>query len=386
MTPGEPAESNPMPIIALDRYASLPTGELVLFAVQHLHADGVPATLEEVVSICFKLFPHRFALKNYFYWPDSAQVVQALNDAREKGFIKESPADGFIVRPAGRQVAKQAARAMGVPMPMPPRVEKPKPAEPQPEPESVIPPPEPPKEAAPAAKRKKRAAKVKKKTEEKAKPKPKKAKPAKKKTAVKPKPLVKKTARKKAKVEKAVLPAKKKGERIQKRKTRGAKRKPAPSKVKGTKGARQLPLLMPAPAKPKPVKRVAAKKPAKPKPSKKVSFKKPAKAKISKPAAPSVSREEKIKAGKFIHLMERSDAYRQYRKFGRKARISEFDFRNMLFATMESSAETLKRNVELYKHYAGIHNRADLLAFLDFAEGSFVPLLRTQAKQPRRKR
>lgn len=374
MTPGESAESNPIPNIALDRYASLPTGELVLFAVQRLHAEGVPATLEEIVSTCFKLFPHRFALKNYFYWPDSAQVVQALNDAKEKGYVKESPADGFVVRPAGRQVAKQAARTMGVPMPMPPRVEKPAPAAPQPEPE-IAPSPEPPKEAASSAKRKK-LVKVSRKAEEKAKPV--------RKTAAKPKPPVKKAARKKAKAEKAPLPAKKKPQRIRKRKTPDAKRKPALRKAEGTQSARQLPLLIPAAA--KPPKKVSAKKPSQAKPSKRVFAKKPAKAKISKPAAPSVSREEKIKAGKFLHLMERSDAYRQYKKFGRKARISEFDFRNMLFATMESSAETLRRNMELYKRYAGIHNRADLLTFLDFAEGSFAPLLSTPAKPPKRKR
>ncbi|NOH01707.1 MAG: hypothetical protein HND47_06980 [Chloroflexi bacterium] len=81
--------------------------------------------------------------------------------------------------------------------------------------------------------------------------------------------------------------------------------------------------------------------------------------------------------------MERSDAYLQYKKNGGKARISEFDFRNMLYATMESSAETLRRNVELFKRYAGIHNRTDLIAFLTFCEESFAPLL--NAKQPARK-
>ncbi len=371
MTPGESAESNLMPITALDRSASLPTEELALFAIQRLHADGVPATFEEIVSTCFKLFPHRFALKNYFYWPDSAQVVQALQDAKEKGYIKESPADGFVVRPAGRQVAKKAALAMGMPLPMPPRVEKPKPVQPEPK---IVSLPEAAKEAALALKRKRRA-KVEKKAEEN-------AKAVKKKTAAKPKPPVKKAARKKAKVEKAVPSAQKTPQQIQKLKTEGAKRQPAPRQAEGTHVARQLPLQMPAVV--KPPKKAPAKKPSTTKPSKRVLVKKPAK--IVKPAAPSVSREEKIKAGKFLHLMERSDAYRQYKKFGRKARISEFDFRNMLFATMESSAETLKRNMELYRRYADIHNRADLIAFLDFAERNFAPLLRTQSKPPKRKR
>jgi hypothetical protein len=125
MKSGELAEPTPAPQITQDKYASLPTGELVLFAIQQLHADGVSATLEEIVSTCFKLFPHRFALKNYFYWPDSAHVAQALKYSKEKGYVKETPIEGFILRPAGRQLARQAAKAMGVRLPMPPKVEKP---------------------------------------------------------------------------------------------------------------------------------------------------------------------------------------------------------------------------------------------------------------------
>ncbi|MDP1548308.1 MAG: hypothetical protein Q8L87_20025, partial [Anaerolineales bacterium] len=98
---------------------------------------------------------------------------------------------------------------------------------------------------------------------------------------------------------------------------------------------------------------------------------------------PIVSKEEKVKAGKVVTMVERSDAYRLYKKLGAKAKISEFDFRNMLFATMESSAETLKRNLELFKRYAGIHNRADLIPFFEYCEGGFAPLLKSSAKKKR---
>jgi hypothetical protein len=89
-----------------------------------------------------------------------------------------------------------------------------------------------------------------------------------------------------------------------------------------------------------------------------------------------VSNEEKIKAGKVIKFVEKSDAYRLYVKNGKQAKISEFDFRNMLFATMESSAETLTRNVILFKRYADIHNRNDLINFYDFCETHFANLLK----------
>ncbi len=385
MTPDESAEPTLMPNITQEMYASLPTGELVLFAVQHLHADGVPATLEEIVSTCFKLFPHRFSLKNYFYWPDSAHVTQALKYAREKGHVKDTPTEGFILRPAGRQMARQAAKAMGIRFPMPPKVEK-KTRDDGPQ-KVVI--PEPPKKAAAPAKKKKQARKVGKKA--KPKQKPKQTKPAKK-TVTKQKPTVEKagtparkksaskvTAQSQKPVSKPVTTTSLKGEK--KAPIRKKEKAPAKPAVKKPQAAKQLPL--PAPAVPKKeAKPVVRKKPAKKKIQPKV--KKEAKAAAAK--APVVSREEKVKAGKVVRLMERSDVYRQYRRNGKHSKISEFDFRNMLFATMESSAETLRRNLELFKRYAGIHNRADLIDFLEFCEGRSAHLLKPQAKPAMQKR
>lgn len=377
-----------MPSIPQDKYASLPTGDLVLFAVQHLHADGVSATTEEIVSACFKLFPHRFALKNYFYWPDSAHVVQALKYAKEKGYIKDSPADGLVLRPAGRRIARQSAKAMGIPFPSPPRAEKPKAAEIQPELESAVQ-PQPPKKAAAPPKMKRRVKKAEKNIERKTKPKPKRVKPAAK-VAAKPILPVKKTVRKKTTAEKAV-PSPKKKPAPKPKVQPGRKKAPVRRKEKmAAKPARkkpraekQLPSLAPAAPTKEAKKPVIGKK----------SVRRKIQAKVGGEAKPvpaekgfAISKEEKVKAGKVVHQMERSDAYRQYKKLGRKAKISEFDFRNMLFATMESSAETLKRNVDLLRRYAGIHNRVDLITFLDFAEGSFESLLKPQARQPARKK
>lgn len=99
-----------------------------------------------------------------------------------------------------------------------------------------------------------------------------------------------------------------------------------------------------------------------------------------KSEAISISKEEKAKAGKVIKMVERSDAYHLYKKNGKHARISEFDFRNMLFTTMESSSDTLTRNVETFKRYASIHNRNDLIIFLNFCEDSFASLLKKKVK------
>jgi hypothetical protein len=99
-----------------------------------------------------------------------------------------------------------------------------------------------------------------------------------------------------------------------------------------------------------------------------------------------VSTEEKVKAGKVVQVMERSDAYRQYKKNGDTSKISEFDFRSLLLCTMESTPETLARNVNTFKGYASIQNRQDLVVFLNFVEGSFSGLLNSSGKKLAKKK
>lgn len=446
-----------------DVYASTPAIELVICAVQILQAETSSLTAEEIVSTCFRLFPHRFSLKNYFYWPDSAHVVQTLKYAKGKGYLKETPAEGFILRPAGRQLARQAAKAMGVRLPMPPKLEKPKV-----EVRTVDDRPQTVEEKAKTVEQakekvaKKVAAKPTKETTQKAvtakkkreksqpaakkevvatvkaetAPKPQKklketpkkpapiSKPAVKKEAPKkitakkvaPKPVAKKEVKQPApKVEVKPIPKKAVKKEVPKsalqKKTLAKKETPKPAPIK--KEPPKVAVVAKPKAKketPKPtakqeapkatVKKAAAatqlsllpqvspKEEAKKAPPAKKEAKKqvPPKAEV-KPAPviqkEVVSKEEKAKAGKVVTMVERSDAYRQYKKLGAKATISEFDFRNMLFATMESSAETLKRNLDLFKRYAGFYNRADLITFFEFCERGFAAMLQPSAKKKR---
>ncbi|MCE9645883.1 MAG: hypothetical protein K8S20_07775 [Chloroflexi bacterium] len=106
-----------------------------------------------------------------------------------------------------------------------------------------------------------------------------------------------------------------------------------------------------------------------------------------KPAEPvrtapaMTTKEEKVRAGKFVKAMERSDAYLHYKKNGRNSKIGEFDFRSLLLCTMESSRETLLKNLALFKGYADIHSRQDLLMFLNHCEYRFSYLLVPQQKR-----
>lgn len=421
----------------LDAYASLSAAELVVFAVQVLQADTAPVAVEEVVSTCFRLFPHSFALKNYFYWPDSALVTRRLHDAKEKGLLKGSATDGYETKVQGRQVAKHVAKTLGVSLPIPPKVEVilppvvelPKVAEivkKEEEKKEVIP-------SAPAVKEAKKQETRKKKVQQKApakkavvkkaavKPKAQKkvAAPVKKKSVTKPKVTAVKVEKKEERKKKEVLP-KPKVEKVVEKKREISKKevkptvKPVAKKVepkveKVTEKKREAskkevqPAVKPVVKKVEPKvekKEERAKKEAKPQPTQltmaltpPTAWKKaeaPAtKPKVKKEPLPikgevlapvAVSKEEKDKAAKVIKQIERSDAYQLYRRNGRRAQIGEFDFRNMLFATMESSPETLKRNLDLFKRYAGIHFRTDLIAFLEFCEENFSALMISKVK------
>lgn len=410
MSPEPLAETTPTKRILsefkADLYANIPQVELVLLAIQLLHNDELPATTEEIVSICFRLFPQSFSLKNYFYWPDSALVARRLQDARERGDIKGTSAEGYALKVKGKQTAKRTAKSLGIELPKPKKVEAPQPqVEVEPvkvetappkaaEPETPKPLPKKPVEKKKSVKQVVTTKKTAKKPVRKPEAKKESAPVAEKKTVE-----VKETAKPEAKpkvVKKVVVPVKKAP--VQEKESTKSK-KPARNKVPSHKVVSvekkviKTPIEKPKEAKPhntQPAQLTlgfvappAKKKPVVPANKPKVEKEaRPVKTQTVSPVV-QISKEEKDKAGKIVKLMERSDAYQQYKKNGGKARISEFDFRNMLYATMESSAETLKRNVELFKRYAGIHNRTDLITFLTFCEDSFAPLL--NAKQPAKK-
>lgn len=460
-----------LPEFTSDVYANINPSELVVFAVYTLQNDGHYSAIEEIVSACFRLFPHRFSLKNYFYWPDSALTTSYLNEAKRKGDLKGDLADGFAVKVQGRQTVKRVAKILGVTLPVPEKKAK-KPIPPA-EIKSVEPakPAELKAEAVQEIKSiqhvsseklaKKKAVTAHEKSSAKKAPVKKQTTASKEKKSVAPikvsakKKAVTASTDKKSAIVPAVkeTPAKKKTIAQPKKKTLAKKQFSTPKKkvsAKQTKPVKktsvkqaapvktkslpkqapmkQEPLLhikaeeakkketpklvavlpikkMPAPKKETPQKQVPVKsaqpaqltmalpiveeKKTKPTPSV-VQKVEPKPVKVEKVIAPAVilqvSKEEKAKAGKVVQVMERSDAYRQYRKNGDRSKISEFDFRSLLLCTMESSPETLARNVNTFKSYANIQNRQDLVTFLNFVENSFSTLLNSSGKKLAKKK
>ncbi len=452
MTDSAPNKTTPLintlPEFTSDVYVNIAPSELVTFAVYALQDNGHYSAIEEIVSACFRLFPHRFSLKNYFYWPDSALTLSFLTEAKNKGDLKGNPIEGFAVKVQGRQTVKRVAKVLKVTLPVPEKkITTPTPEIAQAEP--VYPtqlvaekkvevlqttqPESPVKKKGVVAQKKPTAKSLAKKLSVKVKKKP-------------GKPLAKKAPAKKhaasSKEKKPAVPA---------AKVKAVKKKPAvkeqtvkPRKQSSTKQAavvkvkaKSLPKLAPIKqamllpvqveepkkkeqAKPiasVPIKKTPAPKTERPKKQAPVKSSQPAQLTMSlplveekkeKPAPPvakkvepksvkvemviaptakmQVSKEERAKAGKVVQVMERSDAYRQYKKSGDKSKISEFDFRSLLLCTMESSPETLARNVNTFKGYANIQNRQDLVAFLNFVETSFSGLLNSSGKKLAKKK
>jgi hypothetical protein len=358
-----------LPRIESTVYSAIGLNDLVVFCVQYLQEHGIAVTVEEMVSICFRLFPQSFSLQNYPRWPDSALVVRRLNDCREKGLIRGSSLDGFELKYKGQKLAERTAKALGLVKPAPVRK---KPA---------------------SSKSKMGKVQVPRKTKKISAAKPVKKSVAPKREIKQASTAVKKAAAKsqpilaKQKVTSRSAPQKQVVKKIvAKPIVKVQKKKAQPVQIKMALPAKEVSPAV-SPAKQVVVKRKSASGPQ----LTRLQAIQPEimiPAKESKSSAPQlvVSKEEKVKAEKIVRAMERSDAYKIYGKNGHGSKLSEFDFRNMLFATMESTPETLIRNVNLFKGSASIHNRQDLIKFLDFCEGHFASLLKPTVKKAVKKK
>lgn len=431
-----------LPKFEADVYSKIPSDGLIVFAVHYLIEHKIEITLEDIVSLCFLLFPHKFGLKKYPRWPDSAPISRHWGDVRRKRYVTANDYLGYRLTTKGIRLVKKVAKVLGVAVSKP--IKKIQPAQPKravvipvektqsavSEKKSIKPvkkvrkekgraeiekkiaqlfqeekttPPAPIKKTRPVRAKKVSLAPVKQVQSvipvaqaQKAQPvrikkvtpasapvkqvktippvtKTKKAQPAQEEKATTPVPVKKVHP---ARVKKAVSAPVKQAQKpeVKAKPIRKAKATPpAPiNKVRPVR-AKKAP---PAPRKKAQVA-IAPGKVKETKPAKHVIIQH---VKVEKVQAEAPSKEAKERAGKFTRMMERSDAYIQYKKNGSKSNISEFDFRSLLLCTMESSAETLARNVELFKGYAEIHHRQDLIAFMIFCEEKFSHLLKPARK------
>ena len=391
-----------------DIYSRISLNNLIVYSVHYLLEQGVEVRMEDIVFACFLLFPQKFALKNYSRWPDSAVISRRWGDCRGKGYIAANTDPGFKLTTKGSRLAEKVAKDLGGSTAK--RAVKAPSSRPK---KSVV---TPAKEAKPVISTEKITESAKTAQVISSQPKAHAATPkrqtkiAPRKKSISPSPShVNVVMAQPVRKGKVILPAP-----IGKIQTSRSKVSPA-TQVKRTN---HLPIKETTPL--KPVKRAQSNQLAEVQPitttknirpvwSKKTKSSRPVaqpnkvestqltlfkvqnqeilhskrkshkKASLSAPIV--VSKEVKIRAGRFVHLMEKSDAYIHYKKDGKNSKIGEFDFRSLLLCTMESSRETLAKNMQLFKGYASIHNRQDLLTFLDNCEDRFSYLLATPQKQ-----
>ncbi len=357
------AENNPN--FNPEKYTAIASNHLVAYAIYSLQNDGDEISAEDIISACFMLFPRKFSLRTYPQWPDSALIGRRLHDCERKGWLTARIDTGFKLTALGTRLAEKVAKGLGVTIP---KKEKPKKIHKLQVGKLQVDKLQVTKTAEPAPATTKPAKKARKKRVDKLQVT----------EAVKP---VGKLQVDKSQVAETVKPAVVKPKPAKKVKEKQV------AEVKVAEVVKPAPVAKPAPVKPKvekvKEKQVAEEKPApvKPAPAVKPEPVAKPKAKVTPPSTvPTVSAEEKAKAGKFVKMMETSDAYRLYKKSGANANIGEFDFRSLLLCTMESSHETLARNVDLFKGYAEIHNRQDLVAFLAVCSDKFAHLLTPEKK------
>lgn len=84
----------------------------------------------------------------------------------------------------------------------------------------------------------------------------------------------------------------------------------------------------------------------------------------------------RTKEEQFINELEKSEVFQRYLEDHEDAEISHFEFCDMLYCTLESSAHILKDNLNKLKEYSQKYKRSDLFNFLLFAEKKFARLLK----------
>jgi len=82
--------------------------------------------------------------------------------------------------------------------------------------------------------------------------------------------------------------------------------------------------------------------------------------------------EERTQEGRLVKSLRNSDAFKKYQLEKSISLVTEFDFRDSMLCTMESSREVLKKNLEQFRHSSKVYRRADLLSFLDLMSTKFL--------------
>lgn len=97
-----------------EKYDKIDLDRLVMYGVNLLEENGIDALFDDIVVLVFKLFPEKFALIRYPYYPDAKRVHDCLWHCTYKGkqWLKGNPKSGFKVTDKGKEFVSEAKLAL----------------------------------------------------------------------------------------------------------------------------------------------------------------------------------------------------------------------------------------------------------------------------------
>ena len=90
----------------LDKYADETLDHLTLIGITKLNEYQIPASYDNITVILFKLFPHKFSLRDFFEYPDARTSFQSIAHCKTLLLLKGGYQKGvFTLTGAGQQIA-----------------------------------------------------------------------------------------------------------------------------------------------------------------------------------------------------------------------------------------------------------------------------------------
>lgn len=83
----------------------------------------------------------------------------------------------------------------------------------------------------------------------------------------------------------------------------------------------------------------------------------------------------RTRSGRLVKHLEKSPAFQKYKSEKKIDSVSEFEFCDLVYSTLDTDSSLRRRNLEELKYHAGVYERKDLLKFLEECEKKFKSLL-----------
>jgi len=93
--------------------------------------------------------------------------------------------------------------------------------------------------------------------------------------------------------------------------------------------------------------------------------------------------DRRTKTGRLVKQLENNKEFKEYVKNGTNATISDYEFCDLIYSTLDTLPETRRKNLQQLKDAIQDYNRDDLLDFLKFCEIKFTHLLFSDKEQDR---